>query len=128
MSTLNSPAFAGISNVIESTTVTLDEMGAIDADLEDERGTVPDLSSDDFEPHEQADNNGSSALISQWEHTILGASKGVSDGTHQEYCRLIEACASFLVSKGLIKKREEFFSQTPPKEAPTLIIAWIMNE
>ncbi|KAF8806494.1 hypothetical protein BYT27DRAFT_6628346 [Phlegmacium glaucopus] len=42
--------------------------------------------------------------------------------------RLIEACASFLVSKGLIKKREEFFSQTPPKEAPTLIIAWIMND
>jgi len=41
---------------------------------------------------------------------------------------LIEHCASFLITNGLIAKQDEFLCPTPPENSPTLIAAWIMNE
>ncbi|PPQ95984.1 hypothetical protein CVT26_016200 [Gymnopilus dilepis] len=66
-------------------------------------------------------------LPRQWKETLSHAAKGVMDNTHQEYIRLSEACASFLITNGLISDREQFLSKTPLPHSDEMIVAWIMN-
>ncbi|KAJ7107690.1 hypothetical protein C8R44DRAFT_885104 [Mycena epipterygia] len=58
---------------------------------------------------------------------ITEASKGVVDGTDAEYKRHHKLCEAFLQSKGFLKEGEKFFTDTPHKDAPALIVAWIMD-
>ncbi|KAN0137248.1 hypothetical protein V8E53_004958 [Lactarius tabidus] len=59
--------------------------------------------------------------------TVNEVSKGVSDGTHAEYRRLISQCEEFLDQRELVP-RGQFFSNRPHKYAPQLIVVWIMKE
>ncbi|KAF5330343.1 hypothetical protein D9619_005481 [Psilocybe cf. subviscida] len=118
------PGFAGLTSLlaIESRNLHLED---IEADIEGEKETLPD-----FVDTEQPGSSSSSATlsISQIEKTIAGYSKGVSDGTENEYHRLANACVAFLISRNLISTRDDFLSKSPPLNAPLLIVAWIMHD
>lgn len=79
------PGFAGLTSLlaIESRNLHLED---IEADIEGEKETLPD-----FVDTEQPGSSSSSATlsISQIEKTIAGYSKGVSDGTENEYHRSV---------------------------------------
>lgn len=63
----------------------------IQADLEGEQETLPDLAEDDFTPVPINDDSpnqpGETVLPPEWTKTVAGASKGVTDGTEGEYLR-----------------------------------------
>lgn len=80
--------------------------------------------------------------------TLMEASKGVTEGTDNEYkryvavlClsqarrqflhgplnRLMNSCLSFLVVIHLLGPDEDFFTKKPRPDSPWLIVAWIMN-
>ncbi|KAF9232477.1 hypothetical protein BU15DRAFT_37458, partial [Melanogaster broomeanus] len=40
---------------------------------------------------------------------------------------LMQQCQGFLVDMGWLRNGETFFCSTPCREAPTFIVAWIMN-
>jgi len=39
----------------------------------------------------------------------------------------MNTCESFLVTRKLVKKKDEFFTKNPDENTPHLIAAWIMN-
>ena len=127
----------------------------VEADIEGEQETLPDLLDDDINPPPEPDDGESTPTTdfpanslsrSQMEQTVAGVSKGVTDTTETGYLRyfssshflaitdkfifsrLAEACVAFLISKNLIKTRSEFISTTPLPSTPFLIVVWIMNE
>jgi hypothetical protein len=59
------------------------EENDIAMDMEDEQGTVPDLSMEDL--IEVNDGGGPSGLPPQWSNMITGASKAVSEHTDKDY-------------------------------------------
>lgn len=64
----------------------------IQADLEGEQETLPDLAEDDFTavpPNDDSpDQPGSGTVIPpEWKKTVAGASKGVADKTESDYLR-----------------------------------------
>lgn len=65
--------------------------------------------------------------FSAFQATLLDASKGVTEGTDAEYKRLMQQCQRFLVGMGWLRGDESFYSNQPHRDAPTFIIAWIMN-
>ncbi|KAF8804859.1 hypothetical protein BYT27DRAFT_7106072 [Phlegmacium glaucopus] len=81
--------------------------------MEDEQGTVPDLAEEDLTEVDER----LVGLPSQWSDTITGASKAVSERTEKGYQRLVDACMSFLISKNLIKTKEEFLCKSPPQDS-----------
>ncbi|KAF8814124.1 hypothetical protein BYT27DRAFT_7058003, partial [Phlegmacium glaucopus] len=99
------------------------------ADIEGEQETMP--------AHAKVDDNGDDSLSDQehtigqlpvqWRETMAQAAKGVTDNTHREYLRLLEACASFLIAKKLITKQEQFLSCTPLPSSDEMMTAWIMD-
>ena len=60
----------------------------IQADLEGEQETLPDLAEDDF-TSVPANNNtpDQPAILLEWKKTVTGASKGVADKTENDYLR-----------------------------------------
>lgn len=126
----------------------------VEADLEGEQETLPDLLEDDINPPPELDDNEAIPIAgipannlsrAQLEQTVAGISKGVTDTTENgylryyffvcidvtpslNYCRLTDACVAFLISRNLIKTYEEFVLTTPLPSTPFLIITWIMNE
>ncbi|KJA13470.1 hypothetical protein HYPSUDRAFT_59881 [Hypholoma sublateritium FD-334 SS-4] len=109
----------------------------IEADIEGEQETLPDLLDDDINPPPELDDGMSTPITDipannpsrlQMEQTVAGFSKGVTNTTETGYLRLAEACVAFLISKNLIKTQSEFISATPLPSTPFLIIVWIMNE
>lgn len=148
---ITSPAFAGVTNILHPKNIIRQEVeeGDIAADIEAEQGTLPELNVEDIEECKHQDAPASLSL--QWEQTISSASRGVSDNTDKEYQRyisqklfsylqahgatcleplssLINLCITFLISKNLITKREDFLSKSPLEDSPEFIIAWIMHE
>ncbi|KAF8812056.1 hypothetical protein BYT27DRAFT_7088146 [Phlegmacium glaucopus] len=126
ISPLDLPAFAGIPGSTKIDRIGEIEDSDIAVDMEDEQGTVPDLAEEDL--IEVDDGETLVGLPSQWSDTITGASKAVSERTEKGYQRLVDACMSFLISKNLIKTKEEFLCKSPPQDSARFIIAWIMNE
>ncbi|KAG6884566.1 hypothetical protein C0992_006083 [Termitomyces sp. T32_za158] len=61
------------------------------------------------------------------EKTILEASKGVTEGTDAEYKSQMRRCVDFLQREKLIEEGDSFFKEEPCSNAPSLIVAWIMN-
>lgn len=64
----------------------------IEADLEGEQETLPDLSEDDFTSVPANDNSSNyqpdkAVIPPEWKRTVAGASKGVTDRTEGEYLR-----------------------------------------
>jgi hypothetical protein len=78
-------AFAGIPHATEFGRRGEIEENDIAMDMEDEQGTVPDLSTEDL--IEVDDGGGLIGLPPQWSTTITGASKAVSERTDKEYQR-----------------------------------------
>jgi hypothetical protein len=78
-------AFAGIPHSTEFSRRGEIEENDIAMDMEDEQGTVPDLSMEDL--IEVNDGGGASGLPPQWSNTITGASKAVSERTDKDYQR-----------------------------------------
>nr|GAT49007.1 predicted protein [Mycena chlorophos] len=61
---------------------------------------------------------------------IAEASKGVTDGTHAQYQRLMKAFTKFLIAQKFItggKDAARTLFTNPPVDTPTFIVAWIMN-
>ncbi|KAF7308877.1 DNA breaking-rejoining enzyme [Mycena kentingensis (nom. inval.)] len=48
-------------------------------------------------------------------------------GEDEEEEHLMRQCDEFMTQKGFIEQGNTFFTATPPKDAPLLIIAWIMH-
>ncbi|KAG1869936.1 hypothetical protein F4604DRAFT_1584203 [Suillus subluteus] len=59
--------------------------------------------------------------------TLMEASKGVTEGTDNEYKRLMNLCLSFLIGIHLLGPDKDFFIKKPRPDSPWLIVAWIMN-
>lgn len=36
-------------------------------------------------------------------------------------------CEGFLIARGLIKERGDFFTAKPPRDAAEMLVAWIMD-
>ncbi|KAJ8688803.1 hypothetical protein PTI98_013551 [Pleurotus ostreatus] len=58
---------------------------------------------------------------------ILGASKGVTEGTAAHYERLMAQCKKFAIEKKFVRADGEVFSKAPHRDTPLWIIAWIMD-
>jgi hypothetical protein len=88
MSSLNTleaeMSYLGLTNILASSTVDYEE---VLADIEGEQETVPDLTTEDFEPEEGSTD--SIGLPSQWEKAISSVGNGVTDSTHNEYIRSV---------------------------------------
>ncbi|KAH9481587.1 hypothetical protein JR316_0001127 [Psilocybe cubensis] len=97
----------------------------VENDLDGETETLPNLSLHDLSSEDLDSHN---PTASKWRDTITGASKGVTDKTDADYQRLIKQCIKFLISKNMIKKREDFACCNPPDDAPFFIAAWIMDK
>ncbi|KAI6019836.1 hypothetical protein F5J12DRAFT_890134 [Pisolithus orientalis] len=65
--------------------------------------------------------------FSAFQAMLLDASKGVTEGMDAEYKCLMQQCQRFLVGMGWLRGDESFYSNQPHHDAPTFIIAWIMN-
>lgn len=78
--------YAGLEAVLQHSTSQdhLDqyERDYIQADMEGEQETLPDLTSGDFSVSETEDFD-----VSQWKKTVDGASKSVTDDTERGYIR-----------------------------------------
>lgn len=85
LSPLDLPAFAGVPSFTEIGRRGEIEDNDIAMDMEDEQGTVPDLSTEDI--IEDDDREGLGGLPPQWSNTITGASKAVSERTDKDYQR-----------------------------------------
>ena len=110
----------------------------IDDDLEGEKETLAELTSDEVTTER---------MKRQWRESVGEASKGVTEKTNDGYqrfffvsfdwlqkhpslliYRLGKQCVAFLIKNKLITKAEEFLCPNPPSDADMYIIAWIMNE
>lgn len=82
--------YPGLVTAFSDAHITHDE--DIQADLEGEQETLPDLAEDDFTSvptnDGSSDQSGSEAMIPpEWKKTVAGASKGVADKTESDYLR-----------------------------------------
>ncbi|KDR69543.1 hypothetical protein GALMADRAFT_145298 [Galerina marginata CBS 339.88] len=117
-------AFLGLTNILREGSGARENPDDVQADLECEQQTLPEH--DEPKEHSEPELTGDD-LLSQWKKTMEGTAKGVTENTHREYLRLVDACTAFLISKKLISKREEFLSNTPLHNSDWLIVAWIMD-
>ncbi|KAH9012933.1 hypothetical protein EDB85DRAFT_2221837 [Lactarius pseudohatsudake] len=124
MSGFDPISYAGVLDII----VPSKPVGQLDeADVSDDLAGEQEATSDPDKP-EEADLDAPAHFL-ELLTTLNDVSRGVSDGTHIEYSRLIEQCKGFLTQKKLVGPGDpEFFSDRPHKYAPQFIVAWIMNE
>ncbi|KAN0137547.1 hypothetical protein V8E53_004598 [Lactarius tabidus] len=110
---LNPTLFADVLDIVRP----LDQLQQVDVgdDLDGEGETIPNL--------EEGDSNAVAEMLK----TVNSVSKGVSEGTHDEYRRLIAQCKEFLIRKKLVPP-EQFFCERPHRHAPEYIVMWIMDE
>ena len=133
---LDPASFAGVFKVLNPADPMnkVTEEDVVD-DIEGEQETLPDL--------EEEDRLHVDEMLASL--NASGVSRGVSDGTHDEYQRwatstspsalacgsqrghsLMEQCEEFLVRKKLVKPHT-FFSSTPLPHSAELIVIWIMD-
>ena len=140
------PSAAEVVDDYEGEQETLDlqsgtgEIDEDNADINNEEGEDDDSGDEDA-------GDEASVGFSGLKDVVKNASKGVTEGTDGEYRRSVHTvtvrhyhrsvsnccisqmarCTQFLVTKGLIRDGESFFSATPCSNAPLLITAWIMD-
>ncbi|KAH9479416.1 hypothetical protein JR316_0008006 [Psilocybe cubensis] len=101
----------------------------IDADIEGEQETMPDLEATDGDiASKSPDSGGAAERLLLWKQIIASNAEGVTENTHREYIRLADACVKFLLAKQVIYAREEFLSSSPHCNSDEMIAAWIMND
>ncbi|KAF8234170.1 hypothetical protein L208DRAFT_1263299 [Tricholoma matsutake] len=123
---IENPNFSGVLNAVEP----MDGWekptpGEIEDDVDGEHEALG-LPTDADNDHEQEADIVED--FQQLQSTLQDASKGVSEGTHNEYKSQANHCVDFLIKQGLIKKREEFLQEMPHPQSPWFICAWIMNK
>ncbi len=78
--------YPGLVTAFSDAHITYDE--DIQADLEGEQETLPDLAEDDFTSVPANDDTPDQpAIPPEWKKTVAGASKGVADKTEGDYLR-----------------------------------------
>ncbi|KAH9009450.1 hypothetical protein EDB84DRAFT_1658745 [Lactarius hengduanensis] len=114
MSGFDPISYAGVLDII----VPSKPVGQLDeADVSDDLAGEQEATSDPDKP-EEADLDAPAHFL-ELLTTLNDVSRGVSDGTHIEYSRLIEQCKGFLTQKKLVGPGDpEFFSDRPHKYAP----------
>jgi hypothetical protein len=148
---LESPGFAGVLKAVNPTNEWEKPAHAeVAEDVEGEQETLamPADTDDpaDIDELELVENKSLVDGFSWLQSTLQDASKGVTEGTHNEYkrfdlstnhsasktdpcmCSQMNRCAAFLIKQGLINKEEEFFTEVPHPQSPWFICAWIMHE
>jgi len=88
------PAFAGLYNLLHNTSEASPPED-IEDDIEGEQETLPDLQPEGIEAFE--DNQHECNLISQWQESITGASKGVMEKTDGKYQRYVKELPHLLL-------------------------------
>jgi hypothetical protein len=144
MPALRDSAFKGIDDLFSNESQRPHQED-IDDDLEGEKETLAELTSDEI----AAERERTKRITPQWRESVNEASKGVTEKTDAGYqrffflifaphlpssvmliamYRLGKQCITFLVKNHLIEKPDDFFCANPPIDADMYIVAWIMNE
>jgi hypothetical protein len=144
MPALRDSAFKGIDDLFSNESQRPHQED-IDDDLEGEKETLAELTSDEI----AAERERTKRITPQWRESVNEASKGVTEKTDAGYqrffflifaphlpssvmliamYRLGKQCITFLIKNHLIEKPDDFFCANPPIDADMYIVAWIMNE
>ncbi|KAF7329073.1 DNA breaking-rejoining enzyme [Mycena kentingensis (nom. inval.)] len=100
-------------------------------DMEGEAETLPfgedDTSEDAFQPGDDEDGDEMMVDLPSLRELVTNASTGVAEATSSGYKSLARNFSKFCVENKFVKSSKDVFTSPAPKDAPVLIVAWLMH-